>query len=75
MWVYLRTEKRLWTVGYYRPDGKFETDDDFDDRDAARDRVAYLNGGSDKDRFASIEEEIERLRQTFDDFRGHYGLL
>ena len=47
MYVYIKTEKYLWTVGFYRPDGRFETDSDWDDRDDARNRVHYLNGGKD----------------------------
>lgn len=45
MWVYIRSEPGLWTVGFYDPDGKFQTDSDHEDRDEARARVHYLNGG------------------------------
>ena len=44
-WVYVRSEPGLWTVGFYAPDGTWNTDDDFDDRDEARKRVSWLNGG------------------------------
>lgn len=47
MWVYLRSEQGLWTVGFYDPDGKFQTDSDHSDREEAADRVHYLNGGKD----------------------------
>ncbi len=29
MWVYMRTEPSLWTVGFYAPDGKWHTDSDY----------------------------------------------
>ncbi len=45
MYVYIRSEPNLWTVGFYNPNGEFITDDDFNDRDEARKRVNYLNGG------------------------------
>ena len=44
MYVYIRSEPGLWTVGFYKPDGKFEPDSDHTDRDMAAKRVAYLNG-------------------------------
>lgn len=33
------------TVGFYRPDGKWESESDHHDREQAAARVAYLNGG------------------------------
>jgi len=45
-WVYIRTEPRLWTVGFYDPSGKFQTDSDHSDREEAAQRVHYLNGGT-----------------------------
>jgi hypothetical protein len=44
-WVYRETERGLYTVGYYRPDGEFETDSDYGTREDAARRVSYLNGG------------------------------
>ena len=45
MYVYIRSEPELWTVGFYSPDGNWYTDSDHTDRNAARERVRYLNGG------------------------------
>ena len=45
MWVYLRTEPGLFTVGFYAPDGTWNTDSDHSNVHEARDRVNYLNGG------------------------------
>lgn len=44
-WVYKRSEDRLWTVGYYAPDGSWEPESDHDSKEAAAAWVHYLNGG------------------------------
>jgi hypothetical protein len=44
MYVYIQTEPRLWTVGFFDPDSKWRTDSDHSDRERAARRVAYLNG-------------------------------
>lgn len=47
-YVYILTENepthKLYTVGFYDPDGKFITDSDHNNREDAAKRVAYLNG-------------------------------
>jgi len=43
-WIYIESERGLWTVGFYTPDGKFCSDSDHNDRQSAADRCAYLNG-------------------------------
>ena len=45
MWVYIRTESQLWTVGFYAPDGQWHSESDHSDRQDAASRVSYLNGG------------------------------
>lgn len=45
-YVYVQTESSLWTVGFYDPNGKWHSDSDHNNREAAAARVAYLNGGS-----------------------------
>jgi hypothetical protein len=54
MYVYILTEsfldldqikQQLWTVGFYKPDGKFEPESDHSDKTRAAARVHYLNGG------------------------------
>lgn len=45
MWVYMQTEPRLWTVGFYDPAGKWHPDSDHDSQDSAARRVIVLNGG------------------------------
>ena len=46
MYVYVVTERNpaLYTVGFYRPDGKWEPENDYNTREEAARRVAYLNG-------------------------------
>ena len=46
MYVYIMSEPGLFTVGFYDPDGKWHSDSDHDTREAARKRVAYLNGAN-----------------------------
>jgi hypothetical protein len=47
MYVYIRVkgEPSLWTVGFYDPSGEWHPDSDHDTRDDAAARVHYLNGG------------------------------
>jgi hypothetical protein len=45
MYVYIETEKGLWTVGFYQPDGRFRSESDWGDPELAAKRVHYLNGG------------------------------
>ena len=44
MYVYKRTERQLWTVGYYAPDGTFEPESDHSSSEDAAARAAWLNG-------------------------------
>lgn len=45
-WVYLRSEPRLWTVGFYSPDGKWNPESDWSVAAEAAARVHWLNGGA-----------------------------
>ena len=45
MWVYQRTEGNLYSVGFYRPDGTWIPESDYNDREQAARRVHFLNGG------------------------------
>ena len=45
MWVYVKSEPNLWTVGFYSPDGGWHADSDHDTKEKAGERVHYLNGG------------------------------
>jgi hypothetical protein len=45
MYVYIQSEKKLWTVGFYDPQGKWHSESDHGIREDAAERVHYLNGG------------------------------
>lgn len=47
MYVYIKSEPGLYTVGFYSPDGKWHPERDFDNPDNAAKRVAWLNGSLD----------------------------
>ena len=44
MWVYIRSEPELWTVGFYDPAGTWHADSDHSTPEAAAQRVHWLNG-------------------------------
>jgi len=46
MYVYIKSEPGLWTVGYYDPAGNFHAESNYSYREEAAARVHYLNGGS-----------------------------
>lgn len=46
MYVYIRSESNLWTVGHYAPAGGFVPESDHTTRADAAKRVHYLNGGT-----------------------------
>lgn len=47
MYVYIKSESTLWTVGFYKPDGTWEPESDHESPEKAAERVRYLNGGRD----------------------------
>lgn len=53
-YVYIKSEPQLWTVGFYRPDGKWQSESDHESKEQAAERVALLNG-------AGILQYIERI--------------
>lgn len=44
MYVYLQSEPGLFTAGFFDPKGKWHPDSDFNSREKAAERVAWLNG-------------------------------
>ena len=44
MYVYIQSDDRLWTVGFYDPKGEWQPESDWDTPQEAAERVAYLNG-------------------------------
>lgn len=45
MYIYIKSESQLWTVGFYHPDGCWEPESDWGSPEEAAERVHYLNGG------------------------------
>jgi hypothetical protein len=43
-YVYVQSEKNLWTVGFNDPNGLWHPDSDHSTREAAAERTAWLNG-------------------------------
>lgn len=46
MYVYIKSEPSLYTVGFYAPDGTWHPDSDHATSEEAAKRVHYLNGGT-----------------------------
>lgn len=46
MYVYIRSEPELFTVGFYDPAGKWHAESDWPTADEAAQRVHYLNGSA-----------------------------
>jgi hypothetical protein len=46
MYVYIKSEPGLWTVGFYKPDGEWMPESDQTSEADAAWRVHFLNGGS-----------------------------
>jgi hypothetical protein len=44
-YVYIQSEPRLWTVGFYSPSGQWEPESDHRSAEEAARRVHWLNGG------------------------------
>lgn len=67
-WVYKPTQRNLWTVGFYEPDGTWVAESDHRTADRAAERVHWLNGGrswaermADGGSNARVEESLERI--------------
>lgn len=64
MYVYIKSEDQLWTVGHYDGMGKFHPESDHSTPQAAADRVVLLNGGKialDIATSASVQEAAKAL--------------
>ncbi len=59
MYVYIRSEPGLYTVGFYDPAGKWQPESDHESRDEAAKRVAWLNGSTDAN--PELLESLKRL--------------
>jgi hypothetical protein len=61
MWVYMKSEASLWTVGLYDPSGVWHPESDHGDSESAARRVAYLNGSLNADLLAACEQAEKEL--------------
>lgn len=64
MYVYIRSEPNLYTVGFYDPKGKWQPENDYNSSEEAARRVAWLNGSS-KGLPQSIEEALNSGDGTY----------
>jgi hypothetical protein len=46
MFIYIKSEPQLWTVGHYGPNDNFIPESDHNSPEEASKRVHYLNGGN-----------------------------
>ena len=64
-YVYIQSEPRLWTVGFYKPDGEWEPDSDHSSKEDAGARVHYLNGGSESENpFIMHGDELDKATKA-----------
>lgn len=62
-WFYISNKhEAIWTVGFYKPDGKWEPESDHSTPEAAAERVHYLNGGEENPYLLS-GDELNRTEQ------------
>ena len=71
MYVYIKSEPKLWTVGFYDPQGKWQPESDWAKTDDAAARVAYLNGGNktspvNADLLAACEDGLHQFSKLLD---------
>lgn len=59
-YVYIRTEPKLWTVGFYHDE--WEPDSDHDSPEKAAARVRWLNGGDDET--AVLRHQVAELQEA-----------
>lgn len=57
-------KRHLYTVGFYKPDGRFEPESDHSEAGAAADRTAYLNGGLPWHIVEDIQGAIRRYMES-----------
>ena len=67
MYVYVKSEPQLWTVGFYTPDGEWIAESDYDNKADAAERVHWLNGGGEPSDTINDENAYDAfLRLLFD---------
>jgi ribosomal protein S16 len=61
MYIYRKTGKQIFTVGYYDPQGKLVTETVYPEKQDAVDRVHFLNGGADPELFSETTNHLYTL--------------
>ena len=56
-WVYIQSEPKLYTVGFFAPDETWHTDSDWSFKEDAAKRVSFLNGCN-----LSYEGKMQEIR-------------
>ena len=59
-YVYIQSEPKLFTVGFYDPQGEWQSDSDHSDREEAARRVAWLNGSGQYQGYKPLPPEQPR---------------
>ena len=67
MYVYIKSEKFLYTTGHYSPDGRWHPDMDFDTREAAAERVSWLNGSEKTKVEAAAPDLLEACKEILEE--------
>lgn len=61
-WVYIQSEKNLYTVGFYDTSGIWHSEQDYASREIAANRVHFLNGNAvAAKRISEIKDELGDL--------------
>lgn len=72
-YVCIQSEPACWTVGFYDPDGEWQSESDHSTPDGAWARVAYLNGGGDalelRGAIQQLKERVTMLEMSNIDLR------
>jgi hypothetical protein len=72
MYVYIRSEPGLFTVGFYAPDNQWHPDSDWNTQIEAANQVAFLNGQNSnhlrkmEERIFHLEEKIKNLEPVIE---------
>ena len=66
MYVYKKSDELRWTVGYYKPNGQWEPESNYEQKQCAAERVHYLNGGdAPVETFKDVAEAADRVVDAF----------
>ena len=66
MYVYIKSELNLWTVGFYDPNGKWIPESDHATPELAAEKVHYLNGGVTEEESRRVYDRIyEKFKDLF----------